>query len=670
MAATATYQSQPSLPGAAAMPIQARLTVGAMNDPLEAEADLVADTVMRMPQQLSVQRKCSACGGEEEVQRKPAISFIQRKCDHCKDEDEESLQRKPLGSQIIPYLQAKADGSTPVSDAVLSGITQTKGHGSSLDGHTRSFMESRFGTDFSSVNIHTGDYAVQLSRELNAQAFTTGNDIYFNEGKYSPDSNSGRHLLAHELTHTIQQGGGGTGLVQREPIANVRVQGDARRVSPEGGVPITNGVLTWNLRFVGQVDRFSMGENDPGTLMEGTDVIMEASFQVTNRSANCPRITFMQVVEPTTGGIPDTARLIFLRDFSSGYSADVSLNETEPYYGLGYNQTSGALAPDMSSTIASAQNTRATFADGPKHPTSSIPPGQTTVRRFEVAVICVETGQTFGSIEWGYTKTHDGTVTLTGAQVANVHTGSATAAVEAARQAFYSGFFSHSLSGFARGSHALTTAHRDMLQQVAATALMEEIVLVGSNDFSGGAENNAALSLRRAQAARDFLVSLGVDAARIRTEGHGVTARVPNARGQSVPANRRVDVHIVRGRDSVAETVRGSAREALSLRHLRPVQLYDRLIQLLMEMQLLPGRIPLDMCNSLTNILDAIDRWRASDPTVPNPRFIYGERIRQLRPRCESLIPRERPHFDYSPPPLQPPSFLDRITDSVESPPF
>jgi hypothetical protein len=78
-----------------------------------------------------------------------------------------------------------------------------------------SFMESRFGTDFSGVKIHTDTNAVQMSRELNAQAFTVGSDIYFNSGKYAPESASGKHLLAHELTHTVQQGGGIERKVQR-----------------------------------------------------------------------------------------------------------------------------------------------------------------------------------------------------------------------------------------------------------------------------------------------------------------------------------------------------------------------------------------------------------------------------------------------------------------------
>ena len=71
---------------------------------------------------------------------------------------------------------------------------------------TKNEMESGFGTDFSGVRIHNDSNAVQMNQELGSQAFTNGNDIYFNEGKYNPESDSGKHLLAHELTHTVQQG--------------------------------------------------------------------------------------------------------------------------------------------------------------------------------------------------------------------------------------------------------------------------------------------------------------------------------------------------------------------------------------------------------------------------------------------------------------------------------
>jgi hypothetical protein len=78
-------------------------------------------------------------------------------------------------------------------------------------------MSSRFGTDFGEVKIHTDGQAAQLSRDLNARAFTAGKDIYFNEGQYQPGSSSGNHLLAHELTHTLQQGGGSSSTISRQP---------------------------------------------------------------------------------------------------------------------------------------------------------------------------------------------------------------------------------------------------------------------------------------------------------------------------------------------------------------------------------------------------------------------------------------------------------------------
>ncbi len=175
--------------------IQPKLTVGAPDDPYEKEADAVADKVMRMPEQNFVQRKCADC------------------------EKNEKLQRKPVSESITPLIQTKSEGNATVSKVTADAIHSSKGSGGALDSNTQSFMSSRFGTDFSNVKIHTGSYAVQMSRELNAQAFTVGSDIYFNSGKYNPQSDTGKHLLAHELTHIVQQGQE-IKQVQRAPAAD------------------------------------------------------------------------------------------------------------------------------------------------------------------------------------------------------------------------------------------------------------------------------------------------------------------------------------------------------------------------------------------------------------------------------------------------------------------
>jgi hypothetical protein len=184
--------------------IQKKLSVGFANDPYEVEADQVADKVMKM--------------SEPSPQVTHTGTLVQRKCAAC--EQEEKLRMKPLTETITPLIQRSSSESGGVApDHVENQINSSRGGGSVMDHGTKTFMESRFETDFSNVKIHTGSEAVQMSRELNAQAFAVGNDIYFNEGKYNPNSDSGKHLLAHELTHTVQQSGKvATKKIQRLPL--------------------------------------------------------------------------------------------------------------------------------------------------------------------------------------------------------------------------------------------------------------------------------------------------------------------------------------------------------------------------------------------------------------------------------------------------------------------
>ena len=103
-----------------------------------------------------------------------------------------------------------------IADQVMR-MSDSRSSGVHLDRSIQSFMQSRLGADLSDVRIHTDGKAANLNRLLNAQAFTVGNDIYFNEGRYQPDSPKGKHLLAHELTHTIQQGRSHAA-IQRQPL--------------------------------------------------------------------------------------------------------------------------------------------------------------------------------------------------------------------------------------------------------------------------------------------------------------------------------------------------------------------------------------------------------------------------------------------------------------------
>jgi hypothetical protein len=110
---------------------------------------------------------------------------------------------------------------------MVGEVTQRRGSGSPLTGGTKEQMEGFFGADLSGVQVHSGGESATLNRELNAQAFTVGRDVFFAEGKYDPTSSEGQGLLAHELTHVQQQGGFGASGAQRAEGEEEEVQAKA-----------------------------------------------------------------------------------------------------------------------------------------------------------------------------------------------------------------------------------------------------------------------------------------------------------------------------------------------------------------------------------------------------------------------------------------------------------
>ncbi|MFZ3167937.1 MAG: DUF4157 domain-containing protein [Candidatus Methanoperedens sp.] len=139
--------------------LQAKLKIGLPGDKYEQEADRVAEQVMR-------------------------------------EEKEKILQAKEA-SDKIPEVTPKAENN----------ISAIRGGGQPLPESIRSFMEPRFNTDLSTVRIHTDSHAHDLARSINAKAFTVGGDIVLGAGHYAPETGSGKRLMAHELTHVMQQGG-------------------------------------------------------------------------------------------------------------------------------------------------------------------------------------------------------------------------------------------------------------------------------------------------------------------------------------------------------------------------------------------------------------------------------------------------------------------------------
>lgn len=130
------------------------------------------------------------------------------------DSDEveaDEIARKVVNGQsasvsgIGNSINRKGEGDAETTPAFQLQLQNTKGGGQQLDNSTRAEMESKMGADFSGVKIHSDTQANQMSEGIHAQAFTHGNDIYFNSGKYNPESPQGKELLAHELVHTQQQ---------------------------------------------------------------------------------------------------------------------------------------------------------------------------------------------------------------------------------------------------------------------------------------------------------------------------------------------------------------------------------------------------------------------------------------------------------------------------------
>jgi hypothetical protein len=105
-------------------------------------------------------------------------------------------------------LSRKGQGEGDVTPEIEADIQRERGGGQALDSGARARMEPALGADFSGVRVHTGRQADVLNRDLSARAFTTGQDIFFKEGEYRPGSSSGQELLAHELTHVVQQNEG------------------------------------------------------------------------------------------------------------------------------------------------------------------------------------------------------------------------------------------------------------------------------------------------------------------------------------------------------------------------------------------------------------------------------------------------------------------------------
>jgi hypothetical protein len=168
--------------------IATKLRLGPVNDPLEREADRVADAVV--------------AGQPAGVIGQGAPSVAHRKCAECAAEDDRTLHRHEGHASHTP------------SYAPATAIAALAHGGQSLTAEQRAYFEPRFGQQFSHVRLHADDRAARAAQDVNALAFTVGHDIAFAAGQLAPDTHAGRRLIAHELAHVVQ---GAHGTLQRQP---------------------------------------------------------------------------------------------------------------------------------------------------------------------------------------------------------------------------------------------------------------------------------------------------------------------------------------------------------------------------------------------------------------------------------------------------------------------
>jgi hypothetical protein len=222
----------------------------------------------------NVQMK-GAPGKEEEKK-------IQKKSDKKEEEKpiqkKEEQEKKPAADEVLKEEQdatgkhplmakEKPSGLNKGTDGLGQQLKEQGGKGASLSPEVRNEMSRAIGADFSGVKIHTGDKASELSNELGAQAFTHGNDVYFNSGKYDTESSTGKHLLAHELTHVVQQGAA-------PALSGSKKSAGAPGVQREISTPLPKGVKADEVSGIANfpIGKFSVEILPDRKAVEGDDV--------------------------------------------------------------------------------------------------------------------------------------------------------------------------------------------------------------------------------------------------------------------------------------------------------------------------------------------------------------------------------------------------------------
>jgi hypothetical protein len=326
--------------------IQAKLTISQPGDEYEQEADRVANAVTR-PAETSERALLSMHG--------LAISGLQRKCncgssggigscDQCREEELKVDRRAANGSDIQP-------GAHPAFSVVREAL---RSPGQALDRSDRRFFEQRFGYDFGDVRIHSNEVSSQAASAVHSTAFTLGSDVVFAEGHYQPGTDEGRRLLAHELTHVVQQRGSAPALQRQEPSDVGTPELGAPENKPELTKPITTEAAAAMDRPV-IVGLLLLIQKQMQTVEKDS-----AEYQALKRNFDTLQVALQQVCGSVTPKLPEA-----------------------PQGALLVRMTPAGMFVVDSSEILYAQKNKTKPGESPPPPPPASMPEQTTCEAFE-----------------------------------------------------------------------------------------------------------------------------------------------------------------------------------------------------------------------------------------------------------------------------------------------
>jgi len=488
--------------------IQTGLTVNKPGDKYEQEAEQVSEAVMRMP---------------------------------ALNTSKSGLQ--PLEEAAVFQAREYPTPASEVTPAVQTHIRDFQGEGHPLPQPVRAFFEPRFGYNFSHVRIHTNERAAELASAMQAQAFTAGRDIVFGAGQYRPGTSGGKTLLAHELTHVVQQGNTPAHRINHTYAA----PGIQRRLVAFGTLADVNALLTLIGPRAGLTLTLNIANNQVqiAAILPGVPPSPALRTQLSNIINHATQHAEIIVArgQPgvSVGAFPQPSNLTVTKVQQIDIDDILAIEAGAP--GSGVAKAAHEIEENFRAhgmpVVAGADrflqaHRRAIRAE-------SAVASQLVMPGHRVADAEVATGPTTTTVVQDFESYY-----LVFTTSLNAVTRSRD--ITSARRAPRAPVSSHVIGGFIKSTVPLTGPAMIAAAATSVAANPTSTVLIeGFTDSTGSTAENLTTSRHRAEHVRDALVAAGVDQGRIHVEGRGASSFVAtNTTPLGRSLNRRVVITITR----------------------------------------------------------------------------------------------------------------------------